>query len=153
MWRAQLQAANKKLRSHTTRSDESVKKYNLRQRDKKPLGILPVPRQVGQVSPAGFPFMVPYVGKCFRLCFLFESVSVSVSILSGTSVGLLLVAGVTMTPSQREKESSALVKFNCKMTARRLKVLPHKHFKRPIKSSFLCCKVQRVGVNHITALY
>lgn len=103
MWRAQLQAANKKLRSHTTRSDESVKKYNLRQRDKKPLGILPVPRQVGQVSPAGFPFMVPYVGKCFRLCFLFESVSVSVSILSGTSVGLLLVAGVTMTPSQRER--------------------------------------------------
>lgn len=33
-----------------------------------PLGILPVPWQVGQmgqVSPAGAPFMDPYGGKCF----------------------------------------------------------------------------------------
>lgn len=31
-----------------------------------PLGILPVPWQVGQVSPVGAVFMEPYGGKCFR---------------------------------------------------------------------------------------
>lgn len=31
-----------------------------------PLGILPVPRQVGQVSLAQVSFMDPYGGKCFN---------------------------------------------------------------------------------------
>lgn len=61
-----------------------------------PLGILPVPRQVGQVSAeCPFPFMAPYEGKCFRV-FAF-----SISFVrSGPSMVLTLCPGVTMTLSQ-----------------------------------------------------
>ena len=78
-------------------------------KEDQPLGILPVPRHVGQVSPAEVPLMAPYGGKYFRVFTL----SIPL-IISDTSVVLLFFAGVTIAPLTEEKKRRKWLKYSPK---------------------------------------
>lgn len=79
----------------------------------RPLGIRPVPRHVGQVSPVEVPFMAPYGGNCLSV-FTFSIPGVR----SGPSVVLLLIPGVTIT-FYRKTKSSLEKKYKTLMWLRR----------------------------------
>lgn len=111
--------------------------------ENQPLGILPVPRQVGQVSPE-CPFMLSYGGKCLRV--------LTFSIQSEFSVVLLLSPGKPMTQRPNHLHMSCVLPkagLSCDLWHHTCS----QTFKRPIKGCNCVTRlnasirrVHRVGV-------